>query len=274
VAAPSSFDGIYRANAVVTAFFARRCSEPQTVADLTSETFLEAIGSFRTFDARKGSPRAWLFGIARHIYARHCAAAANGRQAAFRLAAQLTLDDDETEQLAAKIDDQRAGRRLLGRCVRLPEIDRAAIELVGPSTSSRLTQDVFGDTAGVSARMAGRLLSPRSERAFRRAPHCETPIWRWLSHKGGGCRGTPASDAAVAQGRTKDGHARPLANQSSHSTLWRGPASSIRLIRSGVTGGGSADGSSTGVQTSRNHPSMPDGVYTATIRAGASLTLR
>jgi len=65
VAAPGSFDGVYRANvAVVTAYFARRCSEPQTVADLTSETFLEAIGSFRTFDARKGSPRAWLFGIA------------------------------------------------------------------------------------------------------------------------------------------------------------------------------------------------------------------
>lgn len=131
MAAPGSFDGIYRANvAAVTAFFARRCSEPQTVADLTSETFLEAIGSFPTFDARKGSPRAWLFGIARHIYARHCAAAANRRQAAIGLAAQLTLDDDETEQLAAKIDDQRAGRRLLERCVRLPEIDRAAIELV------------------------------------------------------------------------------------------------------------------------------------------------
>jgi len=131
VAAPGSLDGVYRANvAVVTAYFARRCSEPQTVADLTSETFLEAIESFRTFDARKGSPRAWLFGIARHIYAKHCAAAANGRQAAFRLAAQLTLDDDETEQLAAKIDDQRVGRRLLARCARLPEIDRAAIELV------------------------------------------------------------------------------------------------------------------------------------------------
>jgi RNA polymerase sigma factor (sigma-70 family) len=113
----------------VTAFFARRCAEPQTVADLTSETFLEAVESFHTFDARKGS-RAWLFGIARHVYARHCAATANGRRAGFRLAAQLTLDDDETEQLAAKIDDQRAGRRLLERCSRLPEIDRAAIELV------------------------------------------------------------------------------------------------------------------------------------------------
>lgn len=45
-----------------------------------------------------------------------------------------------------------------------------------------------------------------------------------------------------------------------HSTLWRGPASSIRSISSGVTGGGAAAGSSTGVQTSRNQPSMPAGV--------------
>ncbi len=131
VAAPGLFDGIYRANvAVVTAFFARRCSEPQTVADLTSETFVEAIASFHSFDADKGSPRAWLFGIARHVYARHCAATANSRQASTRLAAQLTLDDDEIEQLAAKLDDQRAGRRLLERCARLPELDRAAVELV------------------------------------------------------------------------------------------------------------------------------------------------
>ena len=108
----------------------RDAAEPQTVADLTSETFLEAVESFHTFDARKGSPRAWLFGIARHVYARHCAATANSRQTGVRLAAQLTLDDDEIQQLVAKIDDQRAGRRLLEPCSRLREIDRAAIELV------------------------------------------------------------------------------------------------------------------------------------------------
>lgn len=61
---------------------------------------------------------------------------------------------------------------------------------------------------------------------------------------------------------------------SSHSMLCRGPASSIRWINSGVTGGGSAVGSSTGVHTSRNQPSIPDGVYTATIRAGTLPTFR
>ena len=143
--AASDFALVYRANiAVVTAFFARRCSDPQTVADLTSETFVEAAGSFESFDARKGSARSWLFGIARRVYADHCAAAATGRDATSRLAAQLTLDDDEIEQLAARIDDQRAGRKLLQRCARLPELDRAVIELV--------------DLAGLSPKEAGTVL--------------------------------------------------------------------------------------------------------------------
>jgi DNA-directed RNA polymerase specialized sigma24 family protein len=47
----SEFEGIYRANVgVVMAFFARRCSEPQTVADLTSETIVRAVAGFASFD--------------------------------------------------------------------------------------------------------------------------------------------------------------------------------------------------------------------------------
>lgn len=127
----SEFESVYRANlAPVTGFFARRCVDPQTVADLTAQTFVEAIGSFQTFNVRKGSARAWLFGVARRVYADHCVAAATGADATSRLAGQLTLDDDEIEQLAGRIDDQRAGRELLERCAQLPERDRVVIELV------------------------------------------------------------------------------------------------------------------------------------------------
>jgi RNA polymerase sigma-70 factor (ECF subfamily) len=75
----ADFEAIYRANvAGITAFFARRCGEPQAVADLTSETFVQAIGSLAAFDPRRGTARAWLFGIARHVHAQYCARAANG----------------------------------------------------------------------------------------------------------------------------------------------------------------------------------------------------
>jgi RNA polymerase sigma factor (sigma-70 family) len=127
----SEFGDVYRTNLpAVTGFFARRATEPQTVADLTSETFVEAIGSFGSFDVTKGSPRAWLFGIARAVYAQHCARTANGHEIAVRLAGQMTLGDDDLGDLVERIDAQHAGRDLLRRCALLPELERAAIELV------------------------------------------------------------------------------------------------------------------------------------------------
>jgi hypothetical protein len=79
------FETAYRANfGAITAFYARRCADPQTVLDLTSETFVEAIDSLGTFDPRKGTVRAWVFGIARRIYAQHCARIVDGRNAATR----------------------------------------------------------------------------------------------------------------------------------------------------------------------------------------------
>ena len=47
----AEFEEIYRSNVgVVAAYFARRCREPQEVADLTSETIVRAAGSFDSFE--------------------------------------------------------------------------------------------------------------------------------------------------------------------------------------------------------------------------------
>lgn len=130
-AALAEFEQVYRANIdVVMAYFARRCAEPQTVADLTSETFVRAASAFGTFDPRRGSARAWLFGIAAHVFAGHCAQTADGRDAVARLAQHRSIDVDETEELVTRIDAERAGRGLIERCAQLPELERAAVELV------------------------------------------------------------------------------------------------------------------------------------------------
>lgn len=122
---------LYRGNVgAVTAYFARRCTEPQTVADLTSETFLQAATGFAGFDPRRGTRRAWLFGIAVHVFAAHCARMADGRAAVARLAGRRGLEADEIEELTARIDAEREGRELIARCGRLPESERAAVELV------------------------------------------------------------------------------------------------------------------------------------------------
>jgi len=125
------FEEVYRSNVgLVAAYFARRCRQPQDVADLTSETIVRAAGSFGTFDPRRGSARAWLFGIAAHIWAGYCADVAERRDAIGRLAGHRALETSEIEELAAKIDAQETGRKLLERCSMLSANERAAIELV------------------------------------------------------------------------------------------------------------------------------------------------
>ena len=125
------FERVYLRNVdVLMGYFGRRCREPQTVADLTSETFVRAMSGFARFDPRRGSDRAWLFGIAAHVFARHCEQSAGGRDAAARLGGHRTLGVDEIEELADRIDAEREGAALMQRCAQLPAVERAAIELV------------------------------------------------------------------------------------------------------------------------------------------------
>ncbi len=148
---PSAFEQVYRANvATITGYFARRFTEPQTVADLTSETFVRAVGSFGSFDARMGTARSWLFGIASHVYARRCEEEADRRDAAARLARRRVLEADEIEELATRIDAEQVGRALMERCSQLSELERAAVELVDISgLTPKEAAAVIGVSRGV-----------------------------------------------------------------------------------------------------------------------------
>lgn len=132
--APSSatrlaeFETLYRTQvAAVTAFFARRSRDPEVVADLTADTFVEAMKSFGASAPARGSERAWLFAIARRVYARYCERSTRARSATRREGARRRLNEDEIEELVERIDAQRSARELLER---LPEHDRDVIELV------------------------------------------------------------------------------------------------------------------------------------------------
>ena len=111
-------------------FFARRSREPQTVFDLTADTFLEAMRSFATAPPARGSERAWLFAIARHVFAKHCERETRRQDAARRASAGQILDAEETEELTERIDAERPGRELLERLTRLSAPAREAVELV------------------------------------------------------------------------------------------------------------------------------------------------
>ncbi len=129
--ATAEFERLYRANVdAVTAYFARRAAEPQVVADLTADTFVAAITSFGSFDPGKGTARAWVFGIARRVYASYCETYSQHQHRLQRLAGRRELDPDQVEELLNRIDAERACRDMLAGLAALPERDRAVIELV------------------------------------------------------------------------------------------------------------------------------------------------
>lgn len=129
--ATAEFERLYRANVdAVTAYFARRTADAQLVADLTADTFVAVIAGFGSFDPRKGTARAWVFGIARHVYASYYAAYNQQQNRLQRLAGRRDLDPDQFEELLERIDAERAGRNLIAELAALPVADREVIELV------------------------------------------------------------------------------------------------------------------------------------------------
>jgi RNA polymerase sigma-70 factor (ECF subfamily) len=127
----AAFERLYRAEVgAISRYFARRVEDPHTVADLTAETFVEAMRSFSSFDPAKGSGRAWLFAIARRVDARHWESQRREEAARRGAGSWVLADADSIDELIVRIDAERASRVLMERMKHLPPLDRAAVELV------------------------------------------------------------------------------------------------------------------------------------------------
>jgi RNA polymerase sigma-70 factor, ECF subfamily len=128
---PEAFEAFYRLHVVtVTRFVARRVADPHTVADLTAEVFLAVIDSAHTYRPGRGSPRAWLYGIARNVIAGESRRAAAELGKTSRLAGRRLLADDDIARLEDRIDAESAARDLYRALTRLPAAERAVLELV------------------------------------------------------------------------------------------------------------------------------------------------
>jgi RNA polymerase sigma factor (sigma-70 family) len=160
----NALDAFYRAHIEqVERFVARRVTSPQDAADLTADVFIAAIESCHRYRTDRGTPSAWLYGIARNLVARHHRSEGRGARATTRFRDQLWLDDDATECLAARIDAERDARALLETLAKLSKRQRSVFELVAVDGLA-LTEaaDVLGITpanARVRYHRARQLLS-------------------------------------------------------------------------------------------------------------------
>src|SRR6478752_2602531 len=86
--------------------------------------------SASSHDARRGTPTAWLFGIARNVVASEQRRAARERRARARIHGRALLDGDDVVRLQERIDAEARGRELHAALIALPDRERAVFELV------------------------------------------------------------------------------------------------------------------------------------------------
>lgn len=84
----------------VLGFFLRRTGQPELAADLTAESFAQALASRGRYDPALGEARSWLFGIAKHVLARSIRRGCVEDAARRRLGMQpMELDDQDFERI-------------------------------------------------------------------------------------------------------------------------------------------------------------------------------
>lgn len=147
---------------LVMAYFVRRVRDPQLAADLTAETFAQALSARHRFQPRgTGSGARWLFAIASHVHSTH--ARERVRDERRRVALELEPAPLGSDDLAAIVE---AGEEhnVLEALRRLPEGQRAAIRAYVLDEQSY--RDI-ADTGGLSEAVVRKRVS-RGLAALRR----------------------------------------------------------------------------------------------------------
>ncbi|WP_019356584.1 RNA polymerase sigma factor [Streptomyces sp. AA1529] len=161
---PQQFEQFYRRHVEgVTRFVARRVGDPHTAADLTAEIFLAVLDSAHTYRPGRGSETAWLYGIARNVVSSERRRVARDSARDQRISGRRLLDADDIARLEEKLDAESPGRRALDAMKRLPEGERAVLELVAVD---QLTVSEAAASLGIR-QVTARVRLHRARRALR-----------------------------------------------------------------------------------------------------------
>ena len=127
----------------------------QTADDITAETFLVAFGRRDRFDPGRGSLRAWLFGIATNLVARHRRKEARHYRALARTVPDPAADSHES-RVVASVAAERTQPRLAQALTTLSQGERDVLLLVA---LSQLTHQEVAEALGISYGTVGSRLS-------------------------------------------------------------------------------------------------------------------
>ncbi|WP_370092048.1 RNA polymerase sigma factor [Streptacidiphilus sp. MAP12-20] len=148
----------------VLGFVTRRTDSPHLAADLTADIFLAALEQAHTYDARRGAPVAWLYGISRNVLAAHFRGSAREQRAAARIAGRRMLDDQDVTAIEGRIDAACDARQLATQHAALSEPLREVLVLVA---LDGLTTREAAQALGISAATA-RVRLHRARKALQR----------------------------------------------------------------------------------------------------------
>lgn len=127
----AALESFYRSHVeLVERFVARRVADPHLAADLTADVFLAAIEAAPSYDSRRGTPSAWLLGIARNVVSSEFRRAGREQRARHRIDARELLDSDDLVRLQERIDAEGEARALFAALACLPAGEREVLELV------------------------------------------------------------------------------------------------------------------------------------------------
>ena len=144
--AAASFEALYRGSAdAVFAYAASLLRDRSAAEEVTAAAFERAFRKQRSFDPRRGTQRAWLFGIARN--------AALDELRRRKRAATLT-DEEAADDPAVESEAEAAERRAVVR-VALGSLEPADREVIALKFHADLGNAEIAAVLGISASNAG-----------------------------------------------------------------------------------------------------------------------
>ena len=140
---PRSLEEFYRRHVgTVTRFLARRCSDPEDVADAVSVTFLSVLTSFDTYDPNRGTTTGWVLSIAANAAKQQWRSDARDQRILDRVRGSRLVDADDLERLAEMIDAEKGTMSVIRALTDAPAVERELLaymitEDVGPAEAAR-----------------------------------------------------------------------------------------------------------------------------------------